>query len=122
MARISGSSDTPLARGEWAAQDDRYTPEADHDRNVAAWESFKVGKPGGANYLTLLWEAARARRPDISRRLEPALRFDQHDPVPGEDQRVHLRQGGLLMAKNSEAQAALGQAVTALSSPSHCQS
>lgn len=67
---------------EWAAQDDRYTTEADHDRNVAAWESFQAGKAGGANYLSLLWEVARAGRPDIARRLEPGLRFDLHEAIP----------------------------------------
>jgi hypothetical protein len=64
---------------EWAAQDERYSTEADYERNVTAWESFKAGRPGGANYLTLLWEVARAGRPDIARRLEPGLRFEREE-------------------------------------------
>lgn len=66
---------------DWAAKDDRYASEADYDRNVATWESFKAGKAGGANYLTLLWEVARSGRPDIARRLEPGLRFEPRDPI-----------------------------------------
>lgn len=65
----------------WAALDDRYNSEADYDRNIATWSAFKAGRPGGANYLTLLWEVARAGRADISRRLEPALRFELNEPL-----------------------------------------
>lgn len=66
---------------DWGAQDYRYGAEADNERNVTAWESFKAGRPGGANYLTLLWEVARAGRPDIARRLEPGLRFEIQEPL-----------------------------------------
>lgn len=66
---------------EWAARDEDYGAESDAERNVVTWESFTAGKPGGANYLTLLWEVARAGRPDISRRLEPGLRFELQEPL-----------------------------------------
>lgn len=66
---------------DWAAKDERYASEVDYDRNVATWDSFKAGKAGGANYLTLLWEIARAGRPEIARRLEPGIRFETNAAI-----------------------------------------
>ena len=64
---------------DWAAQDDRYSSEADHDRNVATWESFKAGKSGGASVFTLLAEVARAGRPDIADALRARVSFARVD-------------------------------------------
>lgn len=63
---------------DWAARDDSYGAEAD-ELNRRTWESFTAGRPGGASYLTLLREVARAGRADLAARIEPGLVFDDDD-------------------------------------------
>lgn len=63
---------------DWAARDESYGADAD-ELNRRAWESFTAGRPGGASYITLLREVARAGRPDLATRVEPGLVFDDDE-------------------------------------------
>lgn len=64
---------------DWAARDESYGTEAD-ELNRRTWETFTVGRPGGASYVTLLREVAGAGRPDLAARIEPGLVFEDDRP------------------------------------------
>jgi len=65
----------------WAAQDETYDETA-LARNVRTWESFTSGRAGGATYMRVLADVARAGRPDLVRQIEPNFRFDDPQQMP----------------------------------------
>lgn len=58
----------------WAARDETYG-ETHGALNARAWESFVAGRPGGATYMQILRDAARAGHPDLAREIEPGFDF-----------------------------------------------
>lgn len=55
---------------DWGARDDAYG-EAHAALNARAWESFVAARAGGATYMRILHDVARAGHADLAREIEP---------------------------------------------------
>lgn len=59
---------------DWAARDEAYGE--DHAvLNARAWESFVAGRAGGATYMRILRDVARAGHADLAREIQPDFHF-----------------------------------------------
>ena len=65
---------------DWAARDEAYGE--DHAvLNARAWDSFVAGRAGGATYMRILHDVARAGHADLAREIEPGFDFGDHVPL-----------------------------------------
>lgn len=71
---------------DWGARDDAYG-EAHAALNARAWDSFVAGRAGGATYMRILRDVARAGFPQLARKIEPNI--DLTDVPVRENLTVH---------------------------------
>lgn len=70
---------------DWAAQDPDYGSEEHSQQNGRTWDSFVAGKAGGATYLFILREVARAGHANLAHAIEPNMDFGDGPVLDGSE-------------------------------------